>query len=146
MPAAQRHESVRVAGPTDAPDVIAMTDEDGRFCFRARITRSVKAHLVWTPSATQTLVDAIEREITFDLTKRGLALRFDPRPRILQLDTPRASVDAVAILDDDANPRVASSLQLRLANEKEEIARQRPTLRGARASSCRGTSSTGRAW
>jgi hypothetical protein len=111
--------------PTDPPDVIVTTDEEGRFCFRARIDPDrYKARLIFTPKTpTTTLVDGVDKEISFDLTKRGLALRFDPTPRIVPLDTAQARIDAVAILDDDANPRVAPGLMLVLANEKEEISR-----------------------
>lgn len=111
---------------TDPPDVIVTTDDEGRFCFRARIDPDrYKAHLLFTPkpSAVTALVDGVDKEIAFDLTKRGLALRFDPTPRVVPLDTPQARIDAVAILDDDANPRVAPGLMLALANEKEEITR-----------------------
>jgi hypothetical protein len=105
-------------------EVIATTDEEGRFCFRVGLDPDrYNAHLVYTPSGTQSLVDGVEREIGFDLSRRGLALRFDPAPRIIELDMPRLAFEAVAIVDDDANPRVASGLQLVLANEKEELAR-----------------------
>ncbi|HVH40983.1 MAG TPA: hypothetical protein VM925_01530 [Labilithrix sp.] len=112
---------VRAGG---ANEVVVVTDEEGRFCFRARLDPDhYKARLVYRPTSTQALVDGTEREITFDLSRRGLALRFDPTPRIVQLDTPRASIEAVAIIDDDATPRVAPGLALVLANEKEELAR-----------------------
>jgi 5-hydroxyisourate hydrolase-like protein (transthyretin family) len=115
---------VRVQGATDAPEVVVVTDEEGRFCFRARLDPDrYKANLIYTPTPAQALVDGIEREIAFDLSRRGLALRFDPAPRIVQLDVPRAQIEAVAILDDDANPRVAPALSLVLNNEKEELAR-----------------------
>ncbi|MBX3223207.1 MAG: carboxypeptidase regulatory-like domain-containing protein [Labilithrix sp.] len=115
---------VAVSGPTDAPEVTATTDEEGRFCFRARLDPDrYKANLVYTPPATQALVDGIEREIAFDLSRRGLALRFDPTPRVVQLDTPQATIEAVAIVDDDGDPRVAPALGLVLGNEKEELAR-----------------------
>jgi hypothetical protein len=106
-------------------EVIATTDEEGRFCFRARLDppERYKANLVYVPSGAQSLVEGVEREIMFDLSRRNLALRFDPTPRIVQLDTPRATIEAVAIVDDDATPRVAPGLALVLANEKEELAR-----------------------
>lgn len=116
--------AVRVVGPTDAPEVLVVTDEDGRFCFRAKVPPDrYKAQLTYTPTAAQSLVDGIEREITFDLTKRGLALRFDPTPKIVQLDAPRTTIEAIAILDDEANPRLAPGLPVVLANEREEVSR-----------------------
>ena len=114
---------VRVGGPTDAPEVILITDEDGRFCFRARLDPDrYKATGVFTPTS-QTLLDGIEREISFDLSRRGLALRFDPSPRVVPLDAPQLGVEVVAIFDDDATPRVAPGLPLVLATEKGEVAR-----------------------
>ncbi len=110
--------------PGGANEVVVTTDEDGRFCFRVRLDPDrYKANVVYAPNEKQPLVDGLEREIVFDLSKRGLALRFDPTPRIVQLDTPRATIEAVAIVDDDATPRVAPGLRLVLANEKEELAR-----------------------
>ncbi len=117
---------VRVTGPTDAPDVIVVTDEEGRFCFRARIDPDrYKATLVYAPQpgSPSALVDAVDREIAFDLSRRSLALRFDPTPHIVQLDTPRTTIEAIAILDDDSNPRVAPGLPIVLSNEKEELGR-----------------------
>lgn len=107
-----------------ANEAIVTTDEDGRFCFRVHLEPDrYKANVVYAPPPGQSLVDGLERELTFDLSRRGLALRFDPTPRIVQLDTPRATIEAVAIVDDDANPRVAPGLNLVLANEKEELDR-----------------------
>jgi hypothetical protein len=122
---------VRTAGPTDAPEVIVVTDDEGRFCFRARLDPDrYRAHLVWSgaPKATPgnptaTLVDAVERDIAFDLSRRALALRFDPTPRIVSLDSPKSTFEAVAIVDDDATPRVAPALSLILSNEKDELGR-----------------------
>lgn len=115
---------IAVSGPTDAPEVTATTDEEGRFCLRARLDPDrYRATLVYTPPPTQALLDGVEREIAFDLSRRGLALRFDPTPRIIQLDAPHATVEAIAIVDDDDSPRVAPALDLVLANEREELAR-----------------------
>lgn len=115
---------ITVSSGGDAPEVTAITDEDGRFCLRARLDPDrYKATLVYAPPAANVLVDGVEREISFDLSRRGLALRFDPTPRVVQLDTPNTTIDAVAIVDDDETPRVAPMLGLVLANEKEELAR-----------------------
>ncbi len=114
--------SVEASG---AGEVIARTDDDGRFCLRARLEPPdrYRATLVYAPTGGDTLVDGVQREITFDLSRSGLALRFDPVPRIVHLDAPRTLIESVAILDDDATPRVAPGLELVLANEKEELAR-----------------------
>lgn len=111
---------VTVGGSPESPEIIASTDDTGRFCFRARIDPDrYKATLIYTPKTG--FVDATERELRFDLTKRSLALRFDPTPKIIPLDTALARIDAVAIIDDDATPRVAPGLALVLANEREEL-------------------------
>src|SRR5262249_37363449 len=65
--------SVRVAGATDAPEIIVVTDEEGRFCFRARLDPDrYRATLVFAPSASASpaFIDGVERDLTFDLTKR----------------------------------------------------------------------------
>jgi 5-hydroxyisourate hydrolase-like protein (transthyretin family) len=118
---------VRVTGPVDAPEIVLVTDEAGRFCFRAPIFPDrYRAHLVYVPKDGGALVDGVEREIVFDLTKGSVALRFDPTPRVLQLDQPHTTIEAVATRDDEegvGTTSVAPGLDLVLANEKEEIAR-----------------------
>ncbi len=122
---------VRTSGPTDAPHVIVVTDDEGRFCFRAPLDPDrYRAHLSWSGAAkptpanpTANLVDAVEREIAFDLSRRALVLRFDPTPRVISLDAPKSTFEAVAIVDDDATPRVAPALSLVLGNEKDELGR-----------------------
>jgi hypothetical protein len=123
--AAGRGPTAWSVNPGGRNEVVTTTDEDGRFCFRARLEPPdrFKATLVYVPSGPQTFVDGAEREISFDLLRRGLALRFDPVPHVLHLDAQRTLVDAVAIVDDDATPRVAPGLNLVLSNEKEELAR-----------------------
>lgn len=122
---------IAVSGPTDAPEITATTDEEGRLCLRARLDPDrYKATLVYTPPPTQALLDGVEREITFDLARRGLALRFDPTPRVVQLGTPSATIEAIAIVDDDETPRVAPGLDLVLANEKDELARAQTDTSG----------------
>ena len=117
---------LRIGGSSDAPEVVVTSDDEGRYCIRARLDPDrFKATLAYTPQATgpASLLDGATREIVFDLSKRGLELRFDPVPRIVGLDTPRAVFEAVAVLDADATPRVAPGLALVLSNEKEELAR-----------------------
>lgn len=104
-------------------EVVVITDEDGRFCFRVRLKADrYKASLAYAP-AEASLVDGIEQELTFDLSRQSLTLRFDPIPRIAPLDAPRVTVEAVAIVDDDAEPRAAPALELVLANESGELSR-----------------------
>jgi hypothetical protein len=115
---------MRVTGPREAPEVNAPTDEAGRFCFRAPLDPDrFKATIVYAPPGGRGLVDGAERQITFDLSRRGLSLRFDPVPKIMELDTPRVTIEAVALHDDDESPHVAPGLSIALANEKQEIGR-----------------------
>ena len=114
---------IRIGGSHDAPEVIATTDEAGRFCFRAPFDPDrYKATVVYAAPPGRPLVDAGEREISFDLSRRGLSLRFDPVPKILDIDTPRTTIEAVALHDDDETPRVAAGLAVTLANEKGDLA------------------------
>jgi hypothetical protein len=113
--------AVRPSGPADAAEVAVVTDEEGRFCFRARLDPDrFKATLVHSPEAGG-LVDPATYELLFDLSKRGLALRFDPAPRILGLDSATTTIEVLALVDDDESPHAAPGLRLRLANEKETL-------------------------
>lgn len=119
-----RRAAMRVSGPREAPEVNAPTDEAGRFCFRAPLDPDrFKATVVYAPPGGRGLVDGSEKQITFDLSRRGLSLRFDPVPKVLEIDTPRVTIEAVALHDDDESPHVAPGLAIVLANEKEEIGR-----------------------
>lgn len=109
---------VRVVGPADAPDIAAVTDEGGRFCFRARLVPDRHlAHLSWRGS---NLVDASDLDLAFDLSRQALVLRFDPTPRIVSLDTPNVGFEAAALVEDDGTTLAKSGLALVLANEKNE--------------------------
>ena len=109
---------VRVVGPPDAPDVAAVTDEGGRFCFRARLVPDRHlAHLSWRGS---NLVDGADADVAFDLSRQALLLRFDPTPRIVSLDTPKMGFEAAALVEDDGTTQARAGLLLVLANEKHE--------------------------
>lgn len=109
---------VRVVGPPDAPDVETITDEGGRFCFRARLVPDRHlAHLSWRGSS---LVDGADSDLAFDLSRQGLVLRFDPTPHIILLDAPKVSLEAAALVEDDGATQAKPGLALVLANEKNE--------------------------
>lgn len=109
---------VRTVGPPDAPDVVAVTDEGGRFCFRARLVPDRHlAHLSWRGS---NLVDGADADLAFDLSRQALVLRFDPTPRIVALDAPKIAFEAAALVEDDGTTQVKSGLSLVLANEKND--------------------------
>lgn len=106
---------VRVVGPTDAPDIETITDEGGRFCFRAKLVPDRHlAHLSWRGS---TLVDAADADLAFDLSRQGLVLRFDPTPHIVPLDAPKVTFEAAALVEDDGTTQAKPGLALVLANE-----------------------------
>lgn len=124
---------LRIGGDPDAPEVIVTTDDEGRYCIRARLDpERFKATLAYAPpsSSVPSLLDGASRDIVFDLSKRGLELRFDPVARVVGLDTLRAVFEAVAVLDADAAPRVAPGLSLVLSNEKEELGRSTTNASG----------------
>jgi hypothetical protein len=113
---------VRVTGPVDVPEIVAVTDEGGRFCFRARLVPDRHlAHLAWRGSA---LVDAADADLAFDLSRQALILRFDPMPRVVPLDTPKLTFEAAALVEDDGATLAKQGVALVLANEtNEELAR-----------------------
>lgn len=130
-PRPQMAFSVQVAGTPQNPEILLMTDEDGRFCFRARLDPDrFVAHLHWRDKKVGALLEQADQEVAFDLSRRALALSFDPKPKIVPLDQPQSAFDAVAIVDDDATPRVAPNLSLLLSNEKKELRRMNTDASG----------------
>lgn len=123
-PRPQMAFAVQVGGTPQNPEVLLTTDEDGRFCFRARLEPDrFVAHLHWRDRKAGALLEQADHQVSFDLSRRALALSFDPKPKIVPLDQPQSAFDAVAIVDDDATPRVAPNLSLLLSNEKKELRR-----------------------
>ena len=83
---------VRTQGAPESPDVVTVTDESGRFCFRARLPPDRhRAHLLWKGS---TLIDSSAIDLGFDLSRQAVMLRFEPEPRIVSLDEPKLRIDA----------------------------------------------------
>lgn len=110
--------AVRVGGPPDSPDVLLVTDEGGRFCFRSHppLVDRYRAHLSWRGTS---LVDAADFDLAFDPSRQALVLRFDPTPRILSLDDPTRTFEALALVDEESTTVAAPSLELTLVNEKQ---------------------------
>ncbi|MBS2018971.1 MAG: hypothetical protein JST00_39255 [Deltaproteobacteria bacterium] len=110
--------AVRVEGPAESPEVVTVTDESGRFCFRARLVPDRhRAHLSWPG---QNLVEGVASDVAFDLSRQTLRLRFDPPPKIVGLDNARTNVEAAAFVDDEALSHPQARLALTLTNEKNE--------------------------
>ena len=123
-PARPTAYGVRVSGPTDAPEILLVTDEDGRFCFRMRPDPDrYGAELVWKGTP---LVEAVSLRLSFDASRQALALRFDPTPRVVPLDFPRASFELVALLDENGSPTVAPGLPITLTTESGAALEQTP--------------------
>jgi hypothetical protein len=130
-PRAQMAWNVNVEGTPQNPEIRLMTDEDGRFCFRVKLDPDrFVAHLHWRDEKAGGLLEQADQEVPFDLSRRALALSFDPKPKIVPLDQPQSAFDAVAIVDDDATPRVAPNLSLLLSNEKKELRRMNTDASG----------------
>jgi hypothetical protein len=109
---------VRVAGPPDRPEVVTVTDEGGRFCFRAKLGPDRHlAHLSWRGSS---LVDAADADVAFDLSRQALLLRFDPTPRVVSLDAPMIGVEVAALVEEDGTTQAKAGLSLVLTNEKSD--------------------------
>lgn len=115
---------VNVGGTPQTPEVLLTTDEDGRFCFRAKLDPDrFIARLHWRDTRPGALVDPADQEVSFDLSRRPLALSFDPRPKIVPLDQPQSAFEGLAIVDDDSAPKVAPNLSLLLTTEAKELRR-----------------------
>lgn len=114
-PRPQTAWAVSVRGSQESPELSLLTDEDGRFCFRARLEPDrFTASLHWRDARAGSLLEPADQEIAFDLSRRSLALDFDPRPRVLSLDDETHGFEVVALVDEDAAPRAAAGLSLRL--------------------------------
>ncbi|WP_394827181.1 hypothetical protein [Pendulispora albinea] len=99
-----------------SPSLGVKVDDAGRFCVRFPLPPDrYVAHLT-THGAT--LLDAAKTDVTIDLAKRSVALRFDPAPRVLMIDAPSAGLDAVATVDEDAQGVTLAGRVLELRNEQ----------------------------
>lgn len=122
---------VRVEDTADdgAPTLIATTDEGGRFCFRAALSKDrYRATVMWKGSD---LIDGATNDVVFDLGRVGLSLHFDPVPHVITLDDPESTIGVDAWLDDDGTTRSAEGLELTLTNERgERLAKERTNRSG----------------
>ncbi len=126
-----RAYGVRVAGATDAPEVLLVTDEDGRFCFRTKLDPDrYAAELTWKGT---NLVEPAALRLAFDTSRQALALRFDPTPRIVPLESPRTNLEVVALLDENGSPTVAPNLAIAIATESDTALGAETTDRSGRA-------------
>jgi hypothetical protein len=97
-------------------EAVALTDEAGRFCLRARPpAQQLVAKLEWRGSA---LLEGTSLDVPVDLSRASLALSFDPPPKVLRLDDAEVSITAVALVDDNGLTLARSNLTLALADER----------------------------
>jgi hypothetical protein len=105
------------------------TDESGRFCVW--ITTAMAGYVVHVDALATELLAASSAKYDVDLTKQSIALKLDPEPRVIALDGPVASLDAIATYDD-ANT-AAIGLPLELSTETGDVVSRSMTVRGGRA-------------
>lgn len=77
---------------------LAPVDESGRFCVLAPLP--LDRYAIHLSTAPTPLLDAATADLSIDLAKRALTLRFDPPPRVLSLDRDDLFVDTAATVDD----------------------------------------------
>jgi hypothetical protein len=99
-----------------ATSLVTKTDDSGRFCVRLKlpVDRYV-AHVAFGGPGN---VDATQTDVTVDLALRTVGLVFDPEPRApFWIDGGTATVQAVAVIDEDGQTSAAPNLPLTLTNE-----------------------------
>ena len=105
--------------PATTGPVILTTDDAGRFCVRVALPRErYVAQLIWGGGP---LIDAVKLDLSVDLARQALSLAFDPEPRVLSLDAPFVSLEAVASVEEDGITRGGSLLPLQLTNERGDV-------------------------
>ena len=117
LPSAARCANTDPAVQVDGEEtIVAAVAESGRFsvCLGLPVDRYV-VHLSSPPSA---LIDAAKLELSVDLGRHALALRFDGEPRILSLDRDVITLDAVASIDEDGATAGGQNLLLSLTDER----------------------------
>ncbi|MEO6420066.1 MAG: carboxypeptidase-like regulatory domain-containing protein [Polyangiaceae bacterium] len=117
LPSAARCAGTDPAVQVDGEEtIVATVAESGRFsvCLGLPIDRYV-VHLSSPPSA---LIDAAKLELSVDLGRHSLGLRFDGEPRILSLDRDVIPLEAVAFIDEDGASAGGENLLLSLTDER----------------------------
>lgn len=105
------------------------TDESGRFCIW--VTAAMGAYDVRVDALATDLLAASSAKYDVDLTKQSITLKLDPEPRVIALDGPVASLDAIATYDDQEAPAIG--LPLELSTETGDVVSRTMTARGGRA-------------
>jgi hypothetical protein len=113
--------------------VVLPTDDGGRFCVRVGLGLGrYFARFVFAGSAR---VDGTSAELAGDLALNAVSLRFDPEPRIVELDaTSPQTFDAIALVEDERGSTPASGLALSLTNESGVMLGAATTNGGGRVS------------
>jgi len=105
------------AAPTirDGAELAVKVDDAGRFCVRFPLPADhYVAHLT---TRAAPLLEAAKTDVTIDLGRRSISLRFDPAPHVAMIDSAALTVDAVAAVDEDADGATLAGRLLTLQNE-----------------------------
>ena len=118
-PSACESSAPASAAPTleRADSLSIKTDDGGRFCVRLSLAMArYIAHVSFTGAATSN-IDPARVDVAVDLGVQSLTLRFDPEPRVLSLDDPNVSLQAVATIEDESATTPGVNLPITLTNE-----------------------------
>ncbi len=92
---------VEVAGPA----LRVRADDGGRVCLW--IPLAVDRYVVKLATDATDFLAPASAELPVDLSRRSVLLRFDPEPRIIALDGPAATLDVLAIYDEQSQGTLA---------------------------------------
>jgi len=93
------------------------TDSGGRFCVRIGV--ALTRYFAQLSFDGGPRVDGTHAELVGDLSLFAVTLRFDPEPRVVDLDATSApTLDVLATVDDDNGSAPAPGLALSLTNER----------------------------
>lgn len=119
------------AATSDGEKLRVMTDERGTFCVRAALPLDRhRALLTW---GGDSLVEGTKLELPFDLSRRSVALRFDPAIFVVKLDAPSVRVEVAALVEETEGPTAAPSLPITLTTESGTALGRATTDRSGRA-------------
>lgn len=119
-----------VASP-DGQRLRVTTRDNGTFCVRARLPLDRhRATLSW---AGDPLLEAATLELPFDLSRRAVALRFDPPERVVSLDATPHRLEVAALIDEGEGAAAAPGLPITFTTEAGVTLGRAVTDRSGRA-------------
>lgn len=117
LPSAARCAITDPAVQVDGEEtIVASVAESGRFsvCLGLPVDR----YVVHLSSPASALIDGAALDLSVDLGRHSLALRFDGEPRVLSLERDVITLDAVASIDEDGAVSGAQNLLLSVSDER----------------------------